>query len=86
MMLLKSFLGGIVRVVWYRLEYGRTGRDYGNSEQQQGDSHVKSSYAVCDINSLQGTSIPFLYQQSLLEGLPSSLVLLHHNSMKCSYI
>lgn len=29
------------------------------SEQQQGDSHVRSSYAVCDTNSLQGTSIPF---------------------------
>lgn len=56
------------------------------SEQQQGDTHVKSSYAVCDTSSLQGTSIPFLYQKSLLECLPHSLVLLHHKSMKYSYI
>lgn len=56
------------------------------SEQQQGVSRVKSSYAVCDINSLQGTSIPFVYQQNCLEILPSSLILLHHKSMNYSYI
>lgn len=39
------------------------------SEQQQGDGHVKSSYAVCDTQSLQGTSIPFLSQQSCLKSV-----------------
>lgn len=56
------------------------------SEQQQGESHVKSSYAVCDTNSLQGTSIPFLYQQNCLERLPSSLFVLHQKLIKYSYI
>lgn len=90
MMLLKSFLGGIARVMWYRLKSGRRGRDYGIQWTTAGRRPCQKF--VCSMWYPEFTRhfSPFSLSTKLskicLEGLPSSLLLLHHKSMKYSYI